>query len=206
MFQNVEWLFFDIGSTLVNEEKVYEHLIRLLSQRVNLSCEEIAAMVLAAYQHNRNGFADTAAKLGVIKPRWEPSLEFLYEDAQAVLKKLHTKYKIGIIANQEVGCKERLEKMGIAQYFDFTAYSAEEGVSKPDLKLFHIALSKCSCQPQNAIMIGDRIDNDILPAKSLGMHTVWVKQGYGQYWSIRRPEETPDAIVQNLSALLEILL
>ena len=28
-------------------------------------------------------------------------------------------------------------------------------------------------------MIGDRIDNDIAPAKSLGMNTVWIRQGYG---------------------------
>lgn len=35
------------------------------------------------------------------------------------------------------------------------------------------------CKPENAVMIGDRIDNDIVPAKQLGMKTIWIKQGFG---------------------------
>ena len=35
------------------------------------------------------------------------------------------------------------------------------------------------CQAENAVMIGDRLDNDIAPAKKLGMKTVWIRQGDG---------------------------
>ena len=54
--------------------------------------------------------------------------------------------------------------------------SAEEGVSKPDRRIFEIALERSGCKPENAVMIGDRIDNDIVPAKQLGMKTIWIKQ------------------------------
>lgn len=38
-------------------------------------------------------------------------------------------------------------------------------------------------------MIGDRIDNDIVPAKQMGMKTIWGKQGFGKYWNVEREEE-----------------
>ena len=83
--------------------------------------------------------------------------------------------------------------------------SAEEGIAKPDEKIFKIALERAACKSGNAIMIGDRIDNDIIPAKNLGFHTIWIKQGFGQYWNITKEDETPDCIVQNLTELCDIL-
>ncbi len=206
MFREIEWLFFDVGSTLTNEEKVYEQLIRQLSEQVEHSYEDVAEMITEAYQNNQNGYQETIKKLGATKPKWDPSLELLYADAPTVLEVLHRKYKIGIIANQVLGCRERLEKMGIAKFLDVVVASAEEGVSKPDPRIFRIALARSNCKPHNAIMIGDRIDNDIVPAKKLGMRTIWIKQGFGQYWHIIGGEEVPDATVDSLSELLDILI
>ncbi len=205
MFDHIQWLFFDIGSTLANEERVYAHLIRALSQQVNRPYEVVAELVLSAYQNNQNGFHHTVRQLGAVKPKWEPSLECVYEDASRVLEELHRTYKIGIIANQEPGCRQRLANMGIAQFLDLVVSSGEEGVSKPDPRLFQIALERSNCRPENAVMIGDRIDNDILPANRLGMRTVWIRQGYGRYWKIRGEEERPTAAVDCLSGLLDIL-
>ena len=98
--------------------------------------------------------------------------------------KLSGRYKIGVIANQSLGTAERLKKFGILKYIELVVASAEEGVAKPDRRIFEIALSRAGCEPKQAIMIGDRIDNDILPAKKLGMYTMWVKQGFGKYWNI----------------------
>lgn len=74
-----------------------------------------------------------------------------------------------------------------------------------DEKIFKIALQRAACKSGNAIMIGDRIDNDIIPAKKLGFHTIWIKQGFGQYWNITKKEETPDYTVCSLSELCDIL-
>ena len=54
-------------------------------------------------------------------------------------------------------------------------------------------------------MIGDRIDNDILPAKRKGMRTVWIRQGYGQYWTITHEAEKPDHTVSSLTELCSLL-
>lgn len=115
------------------------------------------------------------------------------------------KYKIGIIANQPFGTVERLEKHGILQHIDLVIASAEEGVAKPDKRIFETALERSGCKSENAIMIGDRIDNDIVPAKSLGFHTIWIKQGFGQYWKVTCEQEKPDYTVTCLSDIILIL-
>ena len=54
-------------------------------------------------------------------------------------------------------------------------------------------------------MLGDRLDNDIAPAKTLGMKTIWIKQGFSAYSPIQAPSEEPDFTVNSLSDLLKIL-
>ena len=54
-------------------------------------------------------------------------------------------------------------------------------------------------------MIGDRIDNDIVPAKQLGMKTIWVKQGFGSLWNITEESEKADLEVNNRSDIVNLL-
>lgn len=95
--------------------------------------------------------------------------------------------------------------MGLLQYIDLVIASAEEGISKPDRRIFEIALKRSGCKANNAIMIGDRIDNDIIPAKLLGMYTIWIKQEFGQYWNITKEIERADKTVYNLTEFCKIL-
>ena len=55
-------------------------------------------------------------------------------------------------------------------------------------------------------MIGDRLDNDIYPAKKVGMKTIWVKQGLGAVQKPKSEEYKADYEVDKLSDILEILL
>ena len=120
-------------------------------------------------------------------------------------KILSGKYNIGIIANQVLGSEKRLEKYGLMKYIDLVVASQEEGFSKPDKRIFEIALNRSKCKAQNSIMIGDRIDNDIVPANLLGMNTIWIKQGFGRYWNIEKENEKPNYAVNNLIELCKIL-
>lgn len=91
------------------------------------------------------------------------------------------------------------------KYIQLVIASAEEGVAKPDKRIFEIALERSMCSPTEAVMIGDRIDNDIIPAKKMGMATIWVKQGFGKYWTITNESEKADFEVNNLTELLALL-
>ncbi len=69
----------------------------------------------------------------------------------------------------------------------------------------HFITERSKCKPFNAIMIEDRIDNDIIPAKRMGMNTIWIKQGFGQYWNIKEEIEKPDFVINNLTELCNLL-
>ena len=200
-----KWLFFDVGSTLVDESAAYEHRLHDIACAAGIGYDEVLDMALHFYRCNQKGDLMTARQLKVSCTPWHAEDERLYPDAKACLEKLHTAYRIGIIANQEPGLVQRLETFGVMESIDIVVSSAEEGVSKPDSRIFEIALEKSGCAPQNAVMIGDRIDNDIVPAKKLGMKTIWVRQGFGQYWTLCGDAEQPDGIVSGLQELCSIL-
>ncbi len=206
MKHTVKWLFFDVGSTLLDESAAYAHRFRIIAQQANVPYVQVCKTAMDFYHQNQKGDKESAKQYGVPLPPWCSSDEIPYPDAQACLAALSQRYKIGIIANQEPGTSARLARHGLLQYIGLVVASAEEGLSKPDPKIFQIALERSGCQPQEAIMIGDRIDNDILPANRLGMHTIWIKQGFGQYWRMTRKEEIPDHTVNNLTELCPLLL
>ena len=138
-------------------------------------------------------------------PPWHKEAEKPYTDTEYVLKQLTEKgYRLGVIANQSLGTKERLSNWGLLKYFDIVLASVEEGISKPNPEIFHRALNAANCLPDSTVMIGDRLDNDIVPAKRVGMKTVWIKQGLGGLASVVNENEQADYEINNLSELLTL--
>ncbi|MCM1533851.1 MAG: HAD family hydrolase [Corallococcus sp.] len=90
-------------------------------------------------------------------------------------------------------------------YVSLVVSSFETGIEKPDLEIFETALNRAGCRAEHSVMIGDRVDNDIIPAKSLGMRTVWIKQGFGRFWKISDESERADVTVERISELLTVL-
>lgn len=195
----IKYLFFDLGSTLLDESDCNEYrILDLLKQENAPNREVIESKMKEKAAQNRLPYKDTAKELGLQLTGWPTHLEKVYPQVPDMLAKLQAKYKLGIIANQSMGTEERLIKYGIHKYFDVIISSAEEGVSKPDLEIFRKALRMAGCMPEEAYMIGDRLDNDIEPAASLGMRTIWVRQGTFAYGDLNLVNHKPDVIVERI--------
>ena len=139
-------------------------------------------------------------------PEWKSELEVLYPEVRECLPRLHARYRLGIIANQNVGTTDRLRGFGILDYFDVIAASAEEGVAKPDPRLFEMALERADCPAEYAMMIGDRLDNDIAPANALGMTTVRLLRGFGRLTVPSDELEVPQFTMNDLHGLCAVML
>ena len=202
---NYKWLFFDIGSTLINEEKAYQDRIEQAIAETNITYDTFYQRMLVLFQEGLKGDLIALQEYSLERPKWKSELEILYPDAKIVLETLHNRYKIGVIANQLPNLEKRLENFGIRQWIDLIISSADCGFSKPSSKIFQLALQQASRSASSATMIGDRLDNDIAPAKALGMKTIWIKQGFSAYSPIQSPSEEPDFTVNSLSDLLKIL-
>ncbi len=209
-FENSKWLFFDLGYTLIDEHAAHEKRINdcIEYQRKRygriFTYEQIYKEMCRASADYRQQFYGAMEALGIEeKTPYPKALEKPFEDAEAVLETLSAKYSVGIIANQSAGAEERLKKYGLSQYISLCISSAEAGYAKPDSRIFTLALNKAKCRAQNAVMIGDRLDNDIFPAKKLGMRTVHIKQGFGAYQTPRSEGYKADITVDNLTDLLK---
>ena len=218
---DIKWVFIDIGYTLVDEDDAVEDRIVqiqgvLEDAGIPVTCEEIRAILQeAATEQARSPIARAIAKLtdseelrrrlkaGV---KWRRDLEKPYPEARQVLSALSERYRIGIIANQPLGTVARLEKWGFSKFVSLCLPSAELGLSKPDLTIFELAMERTGCEPEHAVMVGDRIDNDITPANTLRWKTIRIKQGLSQGQVPMNAEQVPDIEVRRLQEVLDILL
>ncbi|GKU24418.1 HAD family hydrolase [Clostridium folliculivorans] len=202
----IEWLFMDIGSTFVDEEHCDNcRIMETLHQEKAPSKDEFLQRMKFYAKQNKDAYKCTLKEFGLNKMQWHSEYEKLYKGTHGVLEELHRKYKLGIIANQILGTEQRLANFGIRHFFDVIVASAEENIWKPDSRLFSIALERAKCSPINAYMVGDRLDNDIIPAIALGMKTIWVKQGWGGIGSIDILEKQPDIIISNFTDIINYI-
>lgn len=199
----IEWIFFDLGSTLIDETEAYAHRVRETIAGTNVSVTQFNAVMRRSFSQGSDGYKEALAFFHLQKTPWHSEDERPYPDCAAVLEALKARgYRLGVIANQVPGTAERLEKWGLLHFFDVVAASAEFGVAKPDPSIFLRALLKAGCRPESAVMTGDRIDNDILPSQALGMKAVRVLTGPA---AVYRPADDPsDAVVCSLSALPDL--
>ena len=202
----IKWIFFDIGSTLVDETEAYDHRVREMIAGTSITFKEFDDVRIALARQGLDGNSAAIKHLGLTKTPWHSEDEVPYSDAHSTLAALVDKgYKLGIIANQKLGTEKRLESWGLRQYFDVIAASAEIGYAKPDKEIFEKAFELANCTAAESVMVGDRLDNDIIPAKAIGMKTVWVKNGLAQYQSAELGEGVADYQIGSLSDLLRIL-
>lgn len=198
----IKWIFFDIGSTLVDESACEFFRARQLAAQPGApDIATISAMIWEKTQRLLPAYKQTAMELNLRTVPWPQQLERLIPTVPETLEYLRRRYHLGIIANQNPGTGSRLTAFGIRGYFDIIAASAEEGIAKPDPAIFLLALERAGCRPDEAVMVGDRPDNDIEPAAALGMHTVWVRQGLYARTDINLIRHRPGIIIDSISEI-----
>lgn len=96
----------------------------------------------------------------------------LYEDVLPTLNSLKKKYTLGILSNGN----SYPELCGLDEMFQFTVFSQEYGIEKPDSLIFEVALKEANCTKQQIIHIGDSLESDIAGANNAGIQCVWLNR------------------------------
>ena len=125
------------------------------------------------------------------------------EHAKSVLKKLHGKYKLGIVSNFAIPeCVDKLlEKHGLDKLFDTIVVSGAVNKRKPSSEIFQKTLEKIGVSAENAVFVGDTADADIIGAKAAGMKTIFIERRVQKETEDARPNQT----IKSLSELLEAI-
>lgn len=131
---------------------------------------------------------------------------FLEEDAVAALEALQVAgFRLGLVSNagDNRDVFQLVDKFNIEQYFDFVLTSAACSFRKPHPRIFEMAMAHWGFMPDQAAMVGDRLDADIGGAKPLGMFSIWINRRARN----QKPGPTPpDAVIQTLQELPPLLL
>ena len=126
---------------------------------------------------------------------------FLYPNVFNTLKELKSKFKIALCTNKKQFITEKiLMDFKIKDFFDCVLGSNSKIKLKPDTEMLEYCLNECHVTPEQAIMIGDS-SNDIIPAKTLGMKSIYVTYGYGKI----EKSIKPDFVIDCFNDVLKII-
>lgn len=225
-----ETICFDLGSTLWDDRPAIElqwsFLVEILAEHgIETQLETIHEMARQAVQV----FAPTLTRVIVwqlvgrrekpyrsiihsmverMMPIFNDEAEFrrlnpLLPDAHEVLEQLAREHRLAVVSNNFATADRWMEFHGIHEYFEHVSMSGAYKLHKPDPRLFLAALDALDCAPQDAAMIGDRLDNDIWPANRLGMKSIRIRQGWYAQQLSRYHADEPDRSIDGLSQLLD---
>ncbi len=91
--KDIKWIFFDVGSTLLDESIAFEKRFREIAEMAGCSYESIVQEALLFYHHNKKGDLELVRKYGLTMPGWHAEDERLYEGVSQLLEKLSEKFK-----------------------------------------------------------------------------------------------------------------
>jgi len=105
-----------------------------------------------------------------------PDAADIYPDAALCITALqHLNIMVGVAANQPARAVTLLESFGIVA--DMMASSEAWGIEKPSPAFFERICSVAGLQASQIAYVGDRVDNDVLPALGAGMTAVFLRRG-----------------------------
>jgi HAD superfamily hydrolase (TIGR01549 family) len=197
----IQWVVFDVGGVLVDEARLIRGWAGVLEMH-ELEFTEALRQGIAAGKGIGGTIREIAPGLDIKAHRQRlagleiPGEEDLYPDVRAAFVALRKAgFRLGIAGNQPDGVLEALTAMELGA--DFIATSHQWGVSKPDPRFFEEVLRATGAEPARIAYVGDRVDNDVEPARAAGMHPVFIPRGL---WG-----EVQDASAQGVARVTSLL-
>jgi HAD superfamily hydrolase (TIGR01549 family) len=202
-------IYFDVGETLIDETR----LMRIWADTLGVGYPEFMAAldevifndepIRRVFEKLRPGFDVAAARAQRRRDGNDFFIEArdLYTDARACLAALKQQgLFVGIAGNQPSTAKATLVSFGLDA--DLITTSSELGVDKPKAEFFTKILDMAGLKPAETAYVGDRVDNDVRPARAAGMTAIFLERGpFGKVHARRGDAAEADIHVRSLNEL-----
>jgi HAD superfamily hydrolase (TIGR01549 family) len=206
-------VFFDVGETLVDEARMWRGWADHFGVPVQAFLAALDAVIARGEDHRRvfKQFRPDFDLPTAVRQRVDAGNSYvieaqdLYPDAAQCLRELRARgYRIGLAGNQPEGAVAALEALNLAA--DIVVSSASLGVEKPSPAFFARVLELADVPAREIAYVGDRLDNDVLPARAAGMVSVFLLRGPWAKVQAGWPEATrADITLGNLADLPDAL-
>jgi FMN phosphatase YigB (HAD superfamily) len=159
---------FDVGETLVDETPLWESAADAVGVPRFTLMGILGGLAARGEPHLR-----AWEILGVERPATSWAGDGLYPDSLPVLRRLRAcGLVVGAVGNTPVEAEEL-----VREHVDFVGSSARWGVEKPVPQFFARIAEEAGYAPAEIAYVGDRVDNDIVPALAAGMVAVHIRRG-----------------------------
>lgn len=206
-----KWVVFDLGETLVDESRNWAGWAEYLGVP-QLTFFAVLGAVISGGRPHTDAFtyfrpefslSEEAPRKAAAGLRWGFDRDDLYDDALPALAELrHAGLRLAVMANQPREAMQFLETLPV----DRIAVSAEWGLEKPDSAFFRRICEEVDAPPEDIAYVGDRVDNDVVPARAAGMLSVHLRRGpWGYLQAEKRLLESADIRLDTLADLLGAL-
>lgn len=203
----------DVGETLIDERGMWQRWADWLGVPRARFLEALAGVIERGEHHRRvfelfrPGLDVAAAEAGRRASGDEPGFwgEDFHSDALPCLRELKRRgLRVGIVGNTSPDTERFLVEAGAAA--DFVASSGTWGVEKPSPAFFARIIEAVGLRGREIAYVGDRIDNDVLPAKRAGMTGVFLRRGMWADVQRHWPEAVQtDIVIDSLAELPDAL-
>lgn len=180
---------------------LYSELESLEQQRCYRTYREILRGVVLGFG-DRMGFRPSLEDIEALPtslPHWQP-----FPDTVAALRRLKNKYKLGIISNIDDDLFAHTARL-LQVDFDWVITAQQAKSYKPSLANFQLALARIGLPEPQILHVAQSLYHDVVPAKALGMKTVWVNRQAGKTGATKPIEVTPDLVVPDLKTLADLV-
>jgi FMN phosphatase YigB (HAD superfamily) len=195
----------DVLSTVVSGYSV-ERLREDLDEAIAGFCPRILAY--AFWKHVKPDRALFEKLYDEFHARWQPlrpELKIMAGFPQEAEMLAHH-LSVGIAGQYGAELLDLLRKESLLGLFTFRFTQDDFDITKPDPRYLERIAQACGVRPAQCIMVGDRIDNDMIPARQIGMRTVLVRVGLHRNQQSRTPFEIPDAEITGIGGLAKAVL
>ena len=119
------------------------------------------------------------------------------------LHALARRFRLGIAGQYGAELLDLLEDHGLLDCFAWRFTQDDFTLTKPDPRYLRQIADACGVDACECIMVGDRIDKDVIPAKQLGMRTIRIRVGLHRNQRPRAPSEAPDVELESVVGLAD---
>jgi HAD superfamily hydrolase (TIGR01549 family) len=202
------WVVLDVGETIIDETRVWSIWADMLGIPRLTFLAGFGAVLARGGEHRDVFELFNVADWRTAWPEHEAiyggfQADDLYPDAIPAMDALRAQgYRVAVIGNQPSSRVEELRRIGVEA--EVIAMSAEMGAAKPSRRFFDRTLELIgSPLPSSVAYVGDRVDNDVLPAVVAGMRAVWIRRGPWGFIERLPDGVQPALIVESLAELAE---
>ncbi|MBY7120778.1 HAD-IA family hydrolase [Bacillus sp. 16GRE42] len=217
-------MLFDLDDTLLDRDKAVDNLFLLVLEKcyenVSDTVKNNMLQKFKEYDKREYGISNKTIVLeslfdefapiyrlphNYIQDFWNenfPTCFSIDQNTIHFLNHIKSHFKIGIITNGSTHRqKAKIINTNLNNYFDTIIISEELGLSKPDKRIFELALNKLNVQPKNTLFVGDDLEKDIAGCQNANINGIW----FNPHRITNRTEIKPYSEIDTFDSLLSYI-